>query len=197
VSDGDKGLFQRVLDKAVGLFGGSKAKAQPSPVVRQGAYGPRSHKQIFTLEKKPSKWDPADKAKFERDFPMVGIRTPEESAKARKKQFDRVFPGASRDLPEGIQRAILPNTFGSKPYQSPAGGPGGFRDVPTDPGGNPLPGAAPQTYASPATHIGPTEFGTAEEDDLQFQNFLYDRARGLIPEGMSWKQYAQKVKSER
>lgn len=184
-------LWKRALNSVLGTV-----KLGPSKVGgRSVERGAKSGKQVMTLENEPRRdWD---SEKFKGEFPMMPLLDDKGERRNRQRQFERVFKEA-KDLPLGIQRAIMPNTYGDTPYESPAGGKGGFRDVPKDRGGYPIPGAPARTYATPATHQAePTEFDTAEEDDYRFQDYIYDQERGNLPIGMSWTEYANKIKASR
>lgn len=173
-----KNVFQRALDSVLGLA--TTVDLAPSPLKRQTLVGPKSRKEVFTLETRAKK--PAASA------PGRGPSS-SDVLKARWDQFRKVFENNTPDLPHmrGIQRAIIPNTFGSQPFT------GGFSDPVRDRGGLAIPGTQ-QTYASPATHTGATHFETIDKDDSEYELYKYNLEKGFIP-NMTWAEFAQQRKS--
>jgi len=182
-----KGVFQKALDKMLGL---ASTVDIPKRDVNYKArfHGPKSGKEIMSLERKrPGKVSTPPKGRF---------LTEQQVKDNRWEQFKSVFGKKNPDLPHmaGIQRAIIPDTFGTTAYASPSGGPSGFQDPIRDKGGYAIPGTE-QTYISPATHTGATQFDTIEKDDAEFGTYTYNRDRGMIPQEMSWAEYARQRKS--
>jgi hypothetical protein len=202
MSEPEKPLWKRALD---GVLGTVKLGTE-NPERRTLVEGPKSGKEVFSLTTRRKKQSiTAPKGRFLNEAQVK---------KNRWEQFVSVFGkhnGGAEGLQDmrGIQRAIIPNTYGNSPYQAAPGsgmqkvqGPEGFAAVPAgfsghprDKGGNIIPGGAPTTYVPPATHTGPTHFATSLEDDREYQNYLYNSKRGNLPAGTSWADYAKQRKA--